>query len=705
MIKQMGRALSRGRSRRNTGKEPEAAPTSSRASRLLQESDDDLSIEDYALSADQDSHYENSNMEMFGFSSSHGMDDSNPVKQMSPLSHSQNTIPVSPYVSSKSTTRSNSVSQNNSRKNNENDEKRGQRVENKGRNLRRAYSNSNEIQRDDERMFSNVSRSISVPRRPANTQRAPEMESRTTSRASRHRTKSREPQSLNLPEEVSKSHDSSEFHSDGKKRKSKMEKIIQLQEKNQRYKEEFRKVQKDRKALKKEIDVRKEEASCLTNEIDSHIAETTILKQKLSEALQQIDTVRNYGGNDRPDISKLQDDLRKAKLDHSKSLSQLEQLKINVAELEVNVFRKESFIKDLQEQLKLQVELVEGLQDENEKLRGQEKDLFAEVRQISLLTEENNRLKAELDATVNHASEMVKDREDAIADLLRENDEIKRLMIVQTDTSENASKEQFDQLKIELANASASLEEAQDRNVALEEEVEIMVQKNDELDNEQLRLRDDLESWQEKATASQHALTLLERNEAEAQQRASEAEAKLAELERKYKEQQMETEKQHKAAFASVEKIAYEKAMFVVEAKAKAPPNPQELMLQAAVANQQRKQAESAKGSWGGVFRISSGGDSDESLTPEQKRIKELETMNLDYEEDVKKLKSELVRLRSTFNDTMYTNKKKVEQLEIENQQLGSKIEMMEKELAPFRRSGSDSMYPDLISASSNFSD
>jgi hypothetical protein len=64
------------------------------------------------------------------------------------------------------------------------------------------------------------------------------------------------------------------------------------------------------------------------------------------------------------------------------------------------------------------------------------------------------------------------------------------------------------------------------------------------------------------------------------------------------------------------------------------------MLLQKAAADRKAKQAGKC-GSWG--LGWSNAGDAEDELTEEQKRIKDLETVNVDQDIEIKKVKSEMV--------------------------------------------------------------
>ena len=103
-------------------------------------------------------------------------------------------------------------------------------------------------------------------------------------------------------------------------------------------------------------------------------------------------------------------------------------------------------------------------------------------------------------------------------------------------------------------------------------------------------------------------------------------------------------------------------------------------MLRRAMANKKPAQ-ENAKGGWFG-FGVARSASEDGDLDESQQKIKELEAENAKHEEEIKQLKSDLVRSRSAYNETIYMNKKQIEELTHANSAYAAKIATLEQELA-----------------------
>jgi hypothetical protein len=486
------------------------------------------------------------------------------------------------------------------------------------------------------------------------------------------------------------------------KRKSKMEKIFQLQEKNQRYKDEFRKVQKDRKALKSEIEQKRIENAALTKEIDKYIMETSLLQQKLTSALQKVDHSELHDRKDKSLILKLQKDLATVQSEYSISNGRVTRLREEVETMKILLIEKDDEIKSLSEDLSDQINNVDALHLEIIELKNNGGTA------MDALKEENDRLHIELGETLERASSMVKEREDAIADLLKDNEDLRRMLTEaegkislqqdlvsesnDNDKSELTSAlEEIAQLREELSVAAAALEEAQDRNVLLEEDVEAWILKKEEMEGEIQRLHDEIEAWQAKTTAAERSMSVVETTAQASAKKVVELENALKEAEVRYNEQLQEQERRHtEALLDQKEKITQQMS---ATNEMSAPQNPQELMLQKAVADRKAKEAAAKCGGiWNSVKqRVQTGGASnldsdDKEISAEQKRIKELELINADQEDEINKTKSEMVKLRSTYNDTIYNNKKHIEQLMHEKEMYEAKQQAMEFEMKELRK-------------------
>ena len=462
--------------------------------------------------------------------------------------------------------------------------------------------------------------------------------------------------------------DSSEEHSSDKpQRKSKLEKIRQLQAKNELYKEEFKRVQKDRKKLKKELEARNNEIVALTREIDMHIEETSHLKSQLADALIRIE--RGDGRSDREAaVPKIAKELSQTKEELAAALRRVSTLKDELADMREFVRRKDEQIESLSQE-------VSSLETEVNSLRVQSTHASNSADQSKMvhdLVEENRKIQEELGSTLERATTMVKEREEAIADLLKENDDLKALLLEQDQSIPEISSEELEHLHNELHRLTKALEEAQDRNLLLEEEVEGWMARGRQMESTMDRINNDLETWQEKAEKSEKSVALLEGEVVDARADAASAREACRDVEARFKSEIEQLRSKHHSEITELQERA-----FAERVEKSTVESPQAMLLQQAVADRMKKSMQAS--SWRKFLKA---GDEEESLDDNQKRIRELEVKNSEQEEEIKSLKSDLVRLRSSYNEAAYVSKKKIDQLSDENEAYAQKVKSLEEMLS-----------------------
>lgn len=527
------------------------------------------------------------------------------------------------------------------------------------------------------------------------------------------RERQRQQQQPQRPEAVS-SNDSTE-EKEGEKRKSKMEKIRQLQSKNELYKTEFKRVQKDRKLLKKEVEAKNMEIDSLTKDIDSHISETSILKLKLSQALQEIHHNQEDQRRDLAMVKTVSRDLSEAKHQLDQALSRVGTLKDDLDDMKEQVRQKDEEIEHFKGEVQNQIKLVQAWEAENIRIRKSAEEASNDDGKLEELQNEKKKLQTELGNTLDRAAAMVKEREDAISDLLKENEEMKRLISAHDEKSTAADQEVLLHLKAEAETANMELEEAQDRIAMLEEEIEGWIVRTGEMEPEIIRLKDEVEAWQRKANAAEEVVAVVEENAKEKATEATEAQKALAEMEARHRTAIADFEVKHKSIVADAKskhlsaladaEVKYRATLAEVEARqviesaddesqgsgrasmsdTSDAHSRQAMHLQKAVAARMSKSAAAGSTGWRSAVSGFMKTSEEEDLDENQKRIKELEAMNNDKEEEIRKLKSETVRLSSGYKETIYMNKKKIEQLGSEKEAYVLKTAALERQLAEAR--------------------
>ncbi len=526
-----------------------------------------------------------------------------------------------------------------------------------------------------------------------------------SSKASRRRNKNQRSSASPSRRCNSLSYDAEEDKYSEKPRKSKMEKIRQLKAKNELYKEEFRRVQKDRKQLKQDLEAKKHEVKALQSEVDQHIANTSILREKLAEVVYKA----NSFSESRFDLSQLKRERADTRHELEQAGDRLSEATRRIKELRDLLSDKEREVDRLKEELDGQYSTARTLRAENERLR-QERQQSAltqasgvqDAKHIHELEEVNDRLNSQLGSTLERAATMVKEREDAIADLLKENDELKALIsnfnAEKQQLNSSVSDEELQSLKREIKETAKALEASEDRNVLLEDELEAWMKRGNEMDSEIKRMTEQIGKMERALSAAESQAKAIEVTARNTRDEANEARALLQEaehrhhkelsaLQSKYNTAQIDLLKTQEAADSALERaerleqraILQEKRLTHSESFASSTHSSrteedssndsnnlqiqQSLMLQQAL--ERKKKSEDARRN-ASTMRWPFGGPVEE-LTEDQKRIKELEETNGNQAEEIKQLKSELVRLKSAYNEAMYINSKRIEQLQQQN--------------------------------------
>ncbi|GAX11062.1 hypothetical protein FisN_24Lh001 [Fistulifera solaris] len=525
-----------------------------------------------------------------------------------------------------------------------------------------------------------------------------------SSKASRRRNKQRPSASLSRKHK-SQSYDAEEDKYNEKPRKSKMEKIRQLKAKNELYKEEFRRVQKDRKQLKQDLESKKLEVKALQNEVDQHIENTSVLREKLAEAMYKV----NSFSENRFDLSQLKRERADTRLELEQAGDRLNEATRRIKELREILRNKEREVDRLKEELDGQYSTARTLRAENERLHQErQQSVLAQAsgtqdaKHIHELEEENGRLNSQLGSTLERAATMVKEREDAIADLLKENDELKALIndfnAEKQQLKSSVSDEELQNLKREMKETAKALEASEDRNVLLEDELEAWMKRGNEMDSEIKRMTEQIGKMERALSAAESQAKVTEVTARNVRDEANEARALLQEaehrhhkelsaLQSKYNTAQIDLLKSQEAADSALERAERaEQRASLAEKRltqsgsfasstqssrsedessndANDPHTQQSLMLQQAL--ERKKKSEDARRN-ASAMRWPFGGQAEE-LTEDQRRIKDLEEINGNQAEEIKQLKSELVRLKSAYNEAMYINSKRIEQLQKQN--------------------------------------
>jgi chromosome segregation ATPase len=149
---------------------------------------------------------------------------------------------------------------------------------------------------------------------------------------------------------------------DGIKKKSKLDKINELQAKYEKYKNEWVQVTKEKNKTKKELNQKKVEVVSLTKEVDTHMAETGILRKGLSEALQKADKLSEEQRLEREGYASTAKELAQARIDYTKSLNEARELRADLDGADAALEEKDRKISSLTQAVESQIGKIDDLE-------------------------------------------------------------------------------------------------------------------------------------------------------------------------------------------------------------------------------------------------------------------------------------------------------------------------------------------------------
>ncbi|CAJ1942364.1 unnamed protein product [Cylindrotheca closterium] len=172
------------------------------------------------------------------------------------------------------------------------------------------------------------------------------------------------------------------------KKRTKREKIFELQAKCDRYKKEWIEASKDKKKVRKELQDVQVSIVSLNMQIDTQKAETEILQKQLTDTVQKLMESKRVQEKERAEADETAQELEQSKLDYTKVTSESRELRTRIDELEDSLSDKDKQIASLNHDVAESKKLIEEL-----KL-----DLIHADDEGILLEKELKRLEQELEA-------------------------------------------------------------------------------------------------------------------------------------------------------------------------------------------------------------------------------------------------------------------------------------------------------------------
>jgi chromosome segregation ATPase len=207
----------------------------------------------------------------------------------------------------------------------------------------------------------------------------------------------------------------------GKPKKTKLEKIHELQAKCDRYKTEWIETSKDKKKLRKQVQDGKSEIMALSKDISAQTAETAILQKKLSENLQNLDELQDEQRKERNDFSTTAKELAESRIEFTRALNDTRELRIELDNMEEALRVKDRQIADLEDDLKESKVRAEDLDSD---LNFAEETVLKLEKEMRRIEEELVQYRAAADKDPNDNGEsMRKVREDMEKRLFEDREE------------------------------------------------------------------------------------------------------------------------------------------------------------------------------------------------------------------------------------------------------------------------------------------
>lgn len=188
------------------------------------------------------------------------------------------------------------------------------------------------------------------------------------------------------PSQISDKPDHSSVTREGTK-KTKLEKIHELQAKCDRYKNEWMDASNEKRRYRRDLETAKSSALALSKQVETHVAETTILQKSLSTALLKLDETHEEQRKERNELSSTAKDLAQSRIDHAKSVNECREVRSQLDEIQQQLAERGREISALKSELASSKEHVAHLEadvayadEQIEKLEGDIKVIEVEVQ-------------------------------------------------------------------------------------------------------------------------------------------------------------------------------------------------------------------------------------------------------------------------------------------------------------------------------------
>eukprot|EP00537_Pseudo-nitzschia_pungens_P007919 CAMPEP_0172377554 /NCGR_PEP_ID=MMETSP1060-20121228/68966_1 /TAXON_ID=37318 /ORGANISM="Pseudo-nitzschia pungens, Strain cf. cingulata" /LENGTH=989 /DNA_ID=CAMNT_0013105247 /DNA_START=210 /DNA_END=3179 /DNA_ORIENTATION=+ len=179
-----------------------------------------------------------------------------------------------------------------------------------------------------------------------------------------------------------------DFHPTESGKKTKLEKIHELQAKCDRYKTELKKMADDRVKYRRKIDDSREEVVSLKKIVEEYEVEFTRLQTKLADVQDELEMTRTEQRTERSELSDAAKELARVNIDYAKSVDEVRSVKAELDIMKETLADREKKVTTFEEELRKCQENVKHF----------EADVLYADEQIDKLESENRHLEIELTA-------------------------------------------------------------------------------------------------------------------------------------------------------------------------------------------------------------------------------------------------------------------------------------------------------------------
>ena len=180
-------------------------------------------------------------------------------------------------------------------------------------------------------------------------------------------------------------------------KKTKLEKIHELQGKCDRYKQEWADASKEKRRYRKNLEKSQQELTAKKQELQTYVSETQILQNNLSDTLARLDAAKEEQRKERIDLSNAAKELAEARIGHAKAVNESRELRERIDEFQQQLEERDRQIESLKTELQTSKENIEQLEadilyadDQMEKLEGEIKQIEDEVLMYRELANKSN---------------------------------------------------------------------------------------------------------------------------------------------------------------------------------------------------------------------------------------------------------------------------------------------------------------------------